>query len=385
MRVFDAIVVGLGGMGSAISYQLASHRIKVLGLEKFSLNHANGSSHGKTRIIRTSYFHNPYYVPLAKRAFELWSNTQAESSRVLMKMTGALLYGLPDSTLITGGVTCSRKHNLHYEILDSQEAANRFPMFRANDDEVAFYEEGGGILFPEDCIQAHATLAERAGAELHFNEAVTRWDNRDGRIEVRTANETYNANYLILSAGAWLTTLVPELGLPLQTERQVVFWFRPRVNQEIFIQSRMPVYVWQMKDEKYYYYGVPDVGDGVKAAKDHDGEVTSPDHVRREVTKEDEEPVRQFLKRHIPSLDGPPISTGTCLYTNTPDGHFIIDFHPNHQNVIIVSACSGHGFKFSSVIGEVVREMVQDGKSKLDISLFDINRFSESQKKRLNY
>jgi sarcosine oxidase len=379
MREFDAVVVGLGAMGSAITYQLATHGIKVLGLEKFSLNHTNGSSHGKTRIIRTSYFHNPYYVPLAKRAFELWSTVQSESGRNLITMTGAILYGLPDSTLISGGVTSSKKHNLAYEILDSQEAANRFPMFQADDDEVAFYEAGGGILFPEECIQAHATLAEKSGAELHFNEPEIRWHNRDGRVEVKTGNESYNANYLILSPGAWLTALVPELRLPLQTERQVVFWFKPPVNQEIFSPSRMPVYVWQMKGEKYYYYGVPDVGGGVKAAKDHDGELTPPDHVRREVTWKDEEPVRQFLKHHIPSLDSTPTSSMTCLYTNTPDGHFIIDFHPNYKNVIIVSACSGHGFKFSSVIGEVVREMVQDGKSKHDISLFEINRFAGSE------
>jgi len=381
MQDFDAIVIGLGAMGSATVYQLASHGIKVLGLEKFSLNHINGSSHGKTRIIRTSYFHNSFYVPLVKRAFELWSNTQAESGRNLIKMTGALLYGLPDSTLITGGVTSSKKYNLPYEILDSRTAATRFPAFKADDEEVAFYEEGAGILFPEECIQAHTILAEKSGAKLHFNEPVTRWDIQNGRAEVRTVNETYTANCLVLSPGAWLTALVPELRLPLQTERQTVFWFEPQRNKEIFSPSRMPVYVWQMKGEKYYYYGVPDVGDGVKAAKDHDGELTSPDQVRREVTREDEVPVRQFLKRHIPSVDGSPDSSTTCLYTNTPDGHFIIDFHPNHRNVIIVSACSGHGFKFSSVIGEVVREMVEDGESKLDISLFKVNRFKNTPKK----
>ena len=177
-----------------------------------------------------------------------------------------------------------------------------------------------------------------------------------------------------------MTTLVPELRLPLQTERQTVFWFKPRGNEEIFTPSRMPVYVWQMGGENYYYYGVPDVGDGVKAAKDHDGELTSPDQVRRDVTREDETPVRRFVNRHLPSLDDSPISSTTCLYTNTPDGHFIVDFHPNHKNVVIVSACSGHGFKFSSVIGEVVREMVQYGESKFDLSMFKINRFNSGPK-----
>jgi sarcosine oxidase len=376
MRNFDSIVIGLGAMGTAIAYQLSSHGNKVLGLERFWLNHTNGSSHGKTRIIRTAYFHNPYYVPFTKRAFELWGQVQSESGRDLIKMTGALLFGLPDSALITGGIISSKKHNIPYEILDSHEAASRFPMFQTDDDEVAFYEEGAGILFPEECIRAHATLADKSGAELHFNEPVAGWKAEDGRVEIRTGNETYTANNVIFSPGAWLTNLVPELKLPLQTERQIVFWFEPKTNQGLFTPDRMPVYVWQMKNERYYYYGVPNVGDGVKAAKDHDGELTSPDQVRREVTKEDEAPVRQFVKRHIPSVDDSPASSTTCLFTNTPDGHFIIDFHPNHRNVVIVSPCSGHGFKFSSVIGEVVQQMVNDGKSKLDISLFKISRFS---------
>ena len=166
MRNFGAIVSGLGAMGSAIACQLASNGNKVLGLEKFSLNHTNGSSHGKTRLIRTAYFHDPYYVPLTKRAFELWGKAQAESGRKLIMMTGALLFGLPDSTLITGGIISSKKHNIPYKILDSQEVTSRFPMFQMDDDEVAFYEEGVGILFPEECIQAHATLADKQARHL---------------------------------------------------------------------------------------------------------------------------------------------------------------------------------------------------------------------------
>ena len=380
MQNYDAIVIGLGAMGSSTVYQLASHGNKVLGLERFSLNHTNGSSHGKTRLIRTSYFHHPFYVPLVKRAFELWSSTQIESGKNLLKMTGAVLYGLPDSKLITGGVACSKKHALPYEILDSQRATTRFPAFKPDEDEVAFYEEGAGILFPEECISAHTALAEKSGAQLHFNEPVTQLRYRNGSVEVATANTTYTANYLILAPGAWLSTLVPELKLPLQTERQIVFWFKPRRDEGIFAPSRMPVYVWQMRGDDFYYYGVPDVGDGVKAARDHGGELTSPDRVRREVTREDEAPVRRFVDHHLPLLDDSPLSSTTCLYTNTPDGHFIIDFHPNHKNVVIVSACSGHGFKFSSVIGEVVLEMVQDGESKFDLSMFKVNRFSNEAK-----
>jgi len=373
MRSFDVIVVGLGAMGSAVAYQLATHGFKVLGLEKFTLNHTNGSSHGGTRIIRTAVFPQPTHVPLVQRAFELWSKIQAEYESELMQVNGALLFGLPESPLITGCLTSSRKYNLPYEILDSRKVANRFPMFQPDENEVAFHEERAGMLFPETCIRAQVTLAEKHGAVLHFNEPVTRWNADDSCVEVRSANETYEADYIVFSPGAWLTTLVPELGLPLQVERQTVFWFRPPANQPDYSSDKMPVFDWQTNEQ--FYYGTPNVGSGVKVAIHHDGEVTLPDKIRRTITEEDKRPVRQFLKRHIPTLDGAPVASATCMYTNTPDDNFVIDSHPSHRNVIIVSACCGHGFKFSSAIGEVVQQMVQSGKSDLDLSLFDIRRF----------
>ena len=373
MKNFDAIVIGIGAMGSSITYQLASHGIKVLGIERFALNHTNGSSHGKTRIIRTAHFEHPTYIPLVQRSFELWSQLKAQSGADIIKMTGALIFGLEESPLVSAAISSSKQHNLPYEILSSNEAANRFPMFRPDNDEVAFHEKTAGILFPEECIQTYARLAEGFGAEIHFNEPVRQWNAQEGQVEVKTENETYTAKKVIFSAGPWLTELIPELNLPLQVERQVVFWFGPQRNESIFTPQKMPVFIWQMKDS-CSFYGIPNMGDGVKAARHHYGGFTPPDKVNRTVTEADQVPVRKFLKHHIPLVDSPPISSTTCLYTNAPDDHFIIDFHPDHRNVLIVSACSGHGFKFSSVIGEIVRQTVQDGKSTFDVSLFRIKR-----------
>ena len=373
MRTFDVIVVGLGAMGSAIAFQLATRGFKVLGLEKFVLNHANGSSHGGSRIIRTAVFPQPYQVPLVQRAFELWSKIQAESGRNLMQLTGALLFGLPESPLITGCLASSRNYSLPYEILSSEEVAGRFPMFLPDKNELAFCEKKAGILFPEECIRAQVSLAEKRGAVFNFSEPVMSWNVNNSHVEVKTKKETYKANYAVFSPGAWLTTLMPELRLPLQIERQTVFWFNPQTNPVSFSPDMMPVFDWQTKER--FYYGIPNVGNGVKVAIHHDGEFTSPDQIRREISEEDERPVRQFLKRHIPLLDGTPVSSTTCMYTNTPDDNFIIDFHPSYRNIVIVSACCGHGFKFSSAIGEVVQQMVQHGKTDLDISLFDISRF----------
>jgi len=371
-------VIGLGGMGTAIAYNLASRGAEVLGLERFSLNHANGSSHGKSRIIRTAYFEHPSYVPLVKRAMDLWLKLQADSGTNLIRFTGGLMFGRPETQLISGTLESARQHHLPCETLSIQEAKSRFPTFHPNEDEIAVYEPKAGILFPENCIEAHTRLAEELGAELHFNEPIIEWTaNRDG-VSVKTKNASYQAKYGIFAAGAWLTELLPELKLPLQCERNCVFWFKPSKNQNLFAADRMPFFLWEKPDGEHFY-GIPDLGEGVKVARHHSAQYTSPDAASRNVTEQDETPVRRFLESHIPWAGGSVLSSATCLYTNSPDEHFIIDHHPRHKNVVIVSACSGHGFKFASAIGEAVTEMLLDGKTTHDISLFNIERFHRNQ------
>lgn len=376
MRTCDAIVIGLGGMGSAIAYDLAMHGVKVLGLEKFSLNHTNGSSHGRTRIIRTAYFEHPNYVPLVKRAMELWFKLQNDSGMDLIRMTGGLMFGRPESELVVGALESAKQHNLPHETLTPEQVKSRYPVFRPSEDEVAVYEKNAGILFPEKCVEAHAKLAKERGAELHYEEPVIEWRAEQGNVVVKTDSETYRANSAIFASGGWSSEILSELSLPLRCERQTMFWFKPLENAGLIAPDKMPIFMWQLQDGGYFY-GFPDLGDGLKAARHHGGQYTTPDAVSRTVTEEDEMPVRHFLNSRIPWASGSVLSSTTCFYTNSPDEHFVIDYHPKHRNVVVVSACSGHGFKFASAIGEVVREMVIDGKTTRDISLFRMNRFNE--------
>jgi len=287
------------------------------------------------------------------------------------------MFGLPESVLVSGAIVAAKQHNLTFEILTSNQVRDRFPMFEPHEDEVAVYEKRAGMLFPEVCIQAHAKLAEKFGGTLHYDEPVTGWKAGREDVAIKTTKGNYTANFAIFASGSWITDLVPDARLPLQCERQTVFWFEPKGGNELFTPGRMPVFMWQTKDSSYFY-GLPDIGDGVKVARHHGGELTSPHQVRRVVTEQDEAPVRHFLAEHIPMAGGIRKSSATCLYTNTPDSHFIIDFHPLHGNVVIASPCSGHGFKFSSVIGELVREMIETGRTNLDVSLFTIGRFNKN-------
>ncbi len=377
MKRFDVIVVGCGGMGSSISYHLSMKGLKTLVLERFKLNHEHGSSHGRTRIIRTAYFEDPGYVRLAKRAFQLWFELEKESGKHLLEVTGGLMLGRPETSVVRGSLKSAQEHNLPHSVLTAKEIAERFPAFAPSESESALYEANAGMLFPERCLEAHKTLAEENGAKFHFGERVIGWEAGRSLVTVRTEKETYVGEKVVFAAGPWNASLLPDLRLPLECERQVLFWFRPKSRPELFSSRRMPIFIWEIEDGRNFY-GIPNIGHGVKTARHHEGRVSPPDDVDRKVTAEDEAPVRAFLKRRIPLLDGPPISSMTCTYTNAPDGNFIVDRHPMHRNIFVVSPCSGHGFKFSSVIGEIVSELAVRGFTRHDISLFSLARLGIS-------
>jgi len=367
------IVVGCGGMGSAIAYHLSKRGMKTLVIERFSLNHEYGSSHGRTRIIRTAYFEDPKYVRLAKSAFQLWGELEKLSGKHLMEVTGGLMIGKPETEVVSGSIRSAQEHSLPHTLLSAKEVAERFPAFAPSQSESALYEANAGLLIPERCIEAHKTLAEENGARFHFGERVTGWEAGRSLVTVRTEKEAYVAEKVAIAAGPWNSSLLPDLRLPLECERQVVFWFSPKSRSELFSSRRMPVFIWQVENGRSFY-GVPNIGDGVKVARHHEGRISLPDDVDRVVTAEDEEPVRAFLRSRIRHLDGTPISSMTCTYTNTPDGNFILDRHPRHRNIFIVSPCSGHGFKFACVIGEIVSDLAVRGFTRHDISLFSLER-----------
>jgi sarcosine oxidase len=375
---YDVIVVGLGAMGSAACWHLARRGARVLGVDRFDPPHGHGSSHGRSRIIREAYFESPLYVPLVRRAYELWAELEAATGERLLHQTGGLMLGPPDGAVVAGALASARQHALPYEELSAAEVVRRFPGFRPTVDMVGVWEPRAGWLAPERAIAAHLALAARHGAELRTNEPALRWRAGGGGgagVEVTTAYGTYAARRLVLAAGAWTRALLgPALDLPLVVERVVQHWFRPARATDLFAPGRFPIFICEYAPG-LAWYGFPDAGDGVKAALHHHGELgVDPDALRRDVGPDEVAYVRALLRTFMPAADGPLAESAVCMYTNTPDEHFVIDAHPGHPEVVIASPCSGHGFKFSSAIGELVAELATEGRTAFDLTPFRVGR-----------
>jgi len=363
------IIAGLGAMGSAAAFHMARRGISVAGFDRYAPPHTMGSSHGKTRIIREAYFEDPAYVPMVQRAYRLWGELEEESETTLLLKTGGLMIGRPESELIAGAKLSATRHGLDHEVLSRDEVGRRFPCLQPEADMIAVYEPRAGILFPEVCVRAHLELARLHGAQIHTHEAVLGWTAETTGVSVRTERGTYNAEYLVISAGAWARELLADLAPPLTVERQVQFWFDPLRKHASFSADRCPVHLWQF-DERRFVYGFPDLGDGVKVAHHHGGVSGSAESLKREIDAAEIDNMRSVLRRFIPNADGALRSAAVCLYTNTPDGHFWIDRHPAHANVVIASPCSGHGFKFASVVGEILADLATHRSASFDLSLF---------------
>jgi sarcosine oxidase len=366
---YDVIVVGLGAMGSAAVFHLARSGQRVLGIDRFRPRHTLGSSHGESRIIREAYFEHPCYVPLVQRAYELWDELAAITGTRLFVQTGGLMIGSPEGVVVSGARRSAEMHHLPFEQLTAEEAARRFPAIRPAHGMLAILEPRAGALFPEKCVSSHLQAGHRAGATLQFDEPVLRWEPDGGGVRVQTVNETYSAGRMVITAGSWAQSLLPGSPLQLTVERQVLYWFSPR-EPDVFRPEKCPIHLWEFAPRRFFY-GFPNLGTGVKLAVHHEGEVTNPDRVRQDVTGAEIAAMREIVRPFFPHLGDEVLKTAVCIYTNTRDEHFLIDSHPQHPQVLVVSPCSGHGFKFSSAIGEVVRDLVVDGKSRFDLSLFE--------------
>jgi len=358
-KAFDVIVLGLGGMGSAVGAHLAARGKRVLGLDQFSPPHDKGSSHGKNRVIRQAYYEHPSYVPLLLRAYELWRELGPE----LLTITGGLMIGRPESEVVAGSLRSARQHGLPHESLDAGQIRRRFPQFTPDNGTVALFETNAGFVRPEAAVQAHLDLAARRGATLRFDEKVTSFDG----TAVKTTRGTYEAGQLVITAGPWLSEFVK---LPVTVERQVQFWFEPMSNI-----GQLPIWIWETEDG-LHPYGLPAMDGAVKVAfhQHSPDRVCTPETINRTVSEAEVAAMRACLRDRIPMLPGKLREAKTCLYTCTPNGHFILDRHPNHDNVWIISPCSGHGFKFCPVIGEVVADLVTRGHSDFDLSLFRLTK-----------
>jgi sarcosine oxidase len=376
---YDVVVAGLGAMGSAAAFHLARRGARVLGLDRFAPPHDRGSSHGRSRIIREAYFEDPLYVPLVQRAYELWDELEIAAGTQLFRRTGGLMLGPRDGAVVSGALASARRHGLAHEELDATEVTRRFPAFHPTPGMVGVWEPRAGYLVPERAVAAHLALAAQHGAELRTGESVLRWEAGGDRVEYVTARSgahaTYAARRLVLAAGAWTRRLLePELQLPLVVERVVQHWFRPARDAELFAPDRFPIFICEYAPG-LAWYGFPDAGEGVKAALHHHGELgVDPDVLRREVAPEEVAAVRALLRTFMPAADGPLLDSAVCMYTNTPDEHFVVDVHPAHPEVVIASPCSGHGFKFSSAIGELVADLATGGRTGFDLTPFRIAR-----------
>jgi sarcosine oxidase len=372
---FDVIVAGVGAMGSATVAQLARRGVHVLGLERSSVPNDLGSSGGVNRIIRLAYAEDPRYVPLLRRAYTAWRELEERSGERILVITGGVDAGTPESETVTGSLESCRVHDLPHEILDARELNRRYPGFVLPGGMVGVAQPDAGFVFSERAIAIYAGLAIDDGAEIHGNERVVGWEPGGNGVIVRTTHGEYRAGRLVLSAGAWMGSLMPPLASLFVPERQVLLWTQPH-HPDRFRVGTFPVFILEAPEGRFYGFpmaGIP----GFKIGRYHHlGEVVDPDMLdRTAIDAEDEEALRAGIRAYLPDADGPTLSFKTCLFTNTPDEHFVIDRYPDVPQVIVASPCSGHGFKFASVIGEILADLAQDREPAFDLSMFRLDRF----------
>jgi sarcosine oxidase len=374
---YDVIVIGVGGMGSAACHQLARRGQRVLGLERFDIPHAMGSSHGVTRIIRLAYYEDPSYVPLLRRAYELWRELERESGEQLLHITGSIDASDADGDVFKESLRSCLLHDLTHEVLTSRELSTRFPGFHLPDGHMALLQPDGGFLLSERCIVAHVEAAIEAGAEIHGRERVLGWESTDSGVIVDTDRSRYRAGKIVVSPGAWIGEIMPDLAPLVRPERQVLAWLQP-TRRDLFLPEQFPVFNLTVAEGRYYgfpIFGIP----GVKLGRYHHlDETIDPEDWDREPNRADEAIIRAFAERYLPEATGPAMTLKSCIFTNSPDEHFIIDALPGDERVIVASPCSGHGFKFCTVIGEILADLAIDGATRHDISLFRLDRFTES-------
>ncbi|CAN5189579.1 N-methyl-L-tryptophan oxidase [soil metagenome] len=370
---FDAIVVGVGGMGSSTAYHLARRGKRVLGLERFGVPHSMGSSHGHTRIIRLAYYEHPSYVILLRRAYELWREIQSQAGERLLHITSSVDAGPEDSWVFKGSWESCRLHDLPHEVLTGAELKRRHPGYNLPPDHLALVQPEGGFLAPERCIVSYVTAAQAHGAEIHGHEQVLEWEPLEGGVRVRTDRGTYEADNLVVTAGAWNGDFLDVLDGLAVPERQVLAWLQPD-RPEHFRPDNFPVFNLLVDEGRFYgfpIHGVP----GFKFGKYfHLNETGPADEIDRQPHDYDEQILRDFAGRYFPDGCGPTMDLQTCMFTNTPDHHFVIDLHPEYPQVSLASPCSGHGFKFASVVGEIMADLATTGLTRHDISLFRLDR-----------
>jgi sarcosine oxidase len=375
MSSFDVVVCGLGVMGSAAVRELSRRGLRVLGIDRFAPGHDRGSSHGATRVIRLDYFEHPSYVPLLRHAYELWHELEQSSDQKLIHITGIVEIGAPDGTLITGVLASIRQHSLRHELLNAEDLMRRYPAFHIPPQYQAVVQPDGGFLAAEPSIHAMLALAKAAGAEIRSGETIRAIETSSTGVRIITDRARIDAGSAVIAVGPWIKSTLPELKAPLRVTRQAMAWFSPR-EPALFQSEHLPVFL--MESHHGMHYGFPLDGDGlIKVAKHHHGDETvGPDACDRTVSIADENLIRSALADHLPDANGRRVKATTCLYTVTPDGDFIVDSLPGYPHVVVASPCSGHGFKFAPVIGEILADLVTRCEPRHAIGRFSLKRFA---------
>ncbi len=379
---YDAIVIGLGGMGSAALYHLAKRGLHALGIEQFEIPHNLGSSHGLTRIIRLAYYEDLSYVPLLRRSYELWAALEREFGEPLFYQTGSIDMGSEDSEVFSGSLRSCLENNFAHEVLNSRQLRARFPAYQMPAETMTVFQPQGGLLLPERCISAHAHLARHHGAEIHTGERVLGWEILpDERVRLRSDRGEYRAEKLVICGGAWASKLAPALVGKAEPERQALIWLAPK-RPAWFRLDRFPV--WNAQVEEGRYYGLPEFNPsgqtpGMKLGRYHHLEENcDPDTLDRAPNPEDEALLRSFAERYFPDGAGETLDMAVCMFTNTPDEHFVLDTLPVAPQISVAAGFSGHGFKMASVVGEIMADLAQRGETRHDIALHRLSRLGQT-------
>ena len=388
-RSVNTVVVGLGAMGSATAYQLAKRGASVVGLDRYAPPHTHGSTHGETRVTRTAIGEGEEYSPFALRSHELWREIERETGTDLLTLTGGLIISSSSAQaevhvpgFLPTTIAAARRYGIPHEVLDAAEIRRRYPPFRVADEETGYFEPGAGFVRPERSVAAQLLLAQRHGANLRLGEEALEVRAEGAGAVVRTAAAEYQAEQVVLTAGPWLPELLaPEYARHFSVTRQVLYWFAARDSIEPFLPDRFPIFIWEPAGLPEAIYGFPAIdgaAGGVKIAPGTYGERVNPDEVSEAVTDAEIAAMYRLVERCFPGIGPRCVKATTCLYTVTPDAGFVIDRHPEHPQIVLVSPCSGHGFKHSAAIGEAVAEWVTEGKSRLDLAPFALGRFERS-------
>jgi len=370
MTSYDVAVAGLGGFGSATTAHLAARGQRVLGLDRFPAAHAYGASHGESRIVRQVYYEGAGYVPLVRRAYELWERLGRDADGgPLLTRTGGLFIGRSGSRVFDGSLACAQEWSLEHEVLEPEEVTRRFPALTPPAGAATLFEAAAGVVAPERAVRAHLRTAAGHGAELRHDEPLESWEATPSGVRVTTSRGSYDVGALVLAPGRWAPDLLAGLGLKLRVEPRVMHWFDPPGGVDAFLPHRFPIWIWD-RDDGVAPYGVPAVGGasgGVKAALHYLGGRTEQEWTPRDVA--------ELLRPLLPGLGDRHLRAVGCTYTLTPDEHFVVGRHPGHENVLLACGFSGHGFKFTPVIGEALAQLVVDGKTAHPLGLFDPARF----------